>query len=555
MTQKSESLSRWHLGALALYAALAVLFINHGVNLSRFIAGQGTDPYLFVWFLAWWPHALLHHLNLLYTPLVWQPLGAPVLWLTSIPLLGILLAPLTYIAGPVVVYNLIILAAPVLSATSAYFLCLRVSRNPLAAIFGGYLFGFSSYEMAQGSATLNQSLTFLLPCLVIVALRRLSGEAGRCQTVILASVTMLAEFFISQEVFTMIAVFAGAAWLLAYWLLASARVGLRGLLGDAVIAGSLTAIIMAPLLVEMFRHAHYLNLPAIWPYYFVADLANFIFPTGLTWLGGHWDGLVTKHMPGILQEQGAYIGLPVVFILLSYMREMRHVPAAKYLLTLWLSLAVASLGPQLWVAGIFTGVFLPWAIVMHLPLLGMALPARFILFVSLVTAIIGAFWLAQTEMQPLRWRRRALSALACLALLPGLHPRTLIPAAKFFAPGEVQAQLGANPRLLILPFWRQGPSSYWQVENNFGFTQTGGYLGFPPKAMQHFNAIWEMAGNIQVPDFPANFTSFCEQTNTQYVVAGPGTSAEMLAFLADLHWPSRQVDDVTVFTVPRTVHG
>ncbi len=192
---------------------------------------------------------------------------------------------------------------------------------------------------------------------------------------------------------------------------------------------------------------------------------------------------------------------------------------------------------------------------MHLPLLGMALPARFALFVSLITAIIAAIWLSGARTQPSRRRRAALCALACLALLPAFHPWMKVPESKFFAPEEVQAQLGPNPRLLLLPFGISGPSSYWQAENNFGFTQTGGYLGFPPKAMQHFKAIWQMLGSEWGADFPANFVKFCEQTNTQYVVAGPGTPAAMLTVLARLHWPSRQVDDVTIFTVPGVGRG
>ncbi len=105
-------------------------------------------------------------------------------------------------------------------------------------------------------------------------------------------------------------------------------------------------------------------------------------------------------------------------------------------------------------------------------------------------------------------------------------------------------------RFVILPFAINGPSSFWQQENRFGFAQTGGYLGFPPAAMQHYAAVGQLFGNFMGLDFLADFVAFCTGTKTQYVVAGPGTKPGMLAVLNTLDWPAQKIDDVTVFTVP-----
>jgi hypothetical protein len=128
----------------------------------------------------------------------------------------------------------------------------------------------------------------------------------------------------------------------------------------------------------------------------------------------------------------------------------------------------------------------------------------------------------------------------------------MIPNSKFFAPGKVQAALGPDPQLLILPFAINGPSSYWQVENHFGFTQTGGYLGYPPAAMQTYAAVPQLFGNQAGPTFARDMATFAIATGTDDVIITPETKPEMTAALATLHWPTRHVDDVTILTVP---HG
>jgi hypothetical protein len=111
---------------------------------------------------------------------------------------------------------------------------------------------------------------------------------------------------------------------------------------------------------------------------------------------------------------------------------------------------------------------------------------------------------------------------------------------------------------LVLPFAIQGPSSFWQVESHFGFVQTGGYLGFPPKPMQAFPAVSELFGGTENAGFLGDIANFCVMTHTQFIIMGPGTSLAVQAAIARLNWKWRTVDDVMVYTVPDRVtrsHG
>jgi hypothetical protein len=553
MIPRSETgLWRWHFGALAVYAALALAIIGHGVSLTQNILGIGADPFAFIWFLGWWPWAIAHHLNPLFTNLVWQPSGVQLTWVTSVPLLAILGMPFTLLYGPVVTFNVLILCGPVLAAWVAYRLCLKLTGVPEASLVGGYLFGFSSYEMGQDLAALNLNFTMFVPALMLIILLRLDNEISRTKTVFLAATVLVCQFLNCIEIFALICVFGGIAWLLAFGYLPMRRPDLRRLFVDGLFTAPLVVVAVSPFLLAMFSHAGFVHLPAEWPYYFTADLLNIVVPTRLDAIGGSWFTGISGNFKGGISEEDAYLGLPLLLIIVLFARDNKNLPAARFPLALFLVLVIASFGPQLWIDGKFSRIMLPWRIAMNVPLISSALPCRFALFSSLVAAIIAALWIAQAP--PGRSRRLRFDAglLACFVLLPAKHQVIKPPHSAFFQPGRVEAVLGPDPRLLILPFAISGPSSFWQQESGYSFAQTGGYLGFPPASMQHYAAVGQLFGNYQGPGFVNDFKVFCSATQTQYVVAGPGTSAAMLAALVQLNWPVQKIDDVTIFTVPGT---
>jgi hypothetical protein len=137
-----------------------------------------------------------------------------------------------------------------------------------------------------------------------------------------------------------------------------------------------------------------------------------------------------------------------------------------------------------------------------------------------------------------------------LALVPAAHPVQPVPQAAFFEPGRVQAMLGPDKKLLVFPFSLQGPSCYWQVENEFGFRQSAGYVGYPPAPMQRFGAVLELFGGTVQPGLGAQIAHFAQATDTDFIIIGPGTQTAVIAAIRGLGWPSRVIDDVTVVRVP-----
>jgi hypothetical protein len=537
-----------HFGAFVIYAVLAVIFIDHGASVTKNILGFSSDPYLFTWFLAWWPWAVMHHLDPLYTNLVWQPAGLHIAWTTCIPLLAFIAAPVTLAFSPAVAFNVLNVAAPVLSAGAAYLLCLRLTRNSWAALIGGYLFGFSSYEMAETLAHLNLDFCAALPLLVLVVLNRLEDRIGRMGFVVFAAILLAAEFYISAEVFATEIFFGGVAWLLALGLLPGRRGDLWRLGVDAAAAAPFALLLTAPLLWPMLTGPRDIVTPRGWAFVSSAHFFNLLVPTPATVLAFPAMQQFSRGIFGIPQADFSS-GLPLLLILVLAARAGWQSELCRFAFYLLAIIFVASLGPQLWFGPVFTRIILPWFAVLQVPLLGAALPVRFALYSSLLVALIAAVWIAGGS-PTFKWRRIGLGVLACAVLAPAPHPVTRLPALAFFAPGEVQRILGPNARLLLLRQEADDPSAFWQAAQGFGFAQSGGYLGFPPQSARFYPAVADFSFGWPSAHLGRDIADFCFATKTQFVVAGPATAPGVLRALAGLAWPEQKVDGVMIFAVP-----
>ena len=114
-------------------------------------------------------------LHPLLTDLVYAPDGWNLAWTSAIPGPALLAWPLTAVFGPVPAYDVLALAAPALAAWCAYLLCRELGTGGWAALAGGLVFGFGSYEAAETLNHLNLALVFTLPLAALVVARYLRG--------------------------------------------------------------------------------------------------------------------------------------------------------------------------------------------------------------------------------------------------------------------------------------------------------------------------------------------------------------------------------------------
>jgi hypothetical protein len=544
----------WHLGAFGLYAALAIVLLDDGASLTRNILGITSDPMLSIWFLAWWPWALAHHMDPLFTNLVWHQSGIDLVWTTCIPALALLGLPVTLLGGPVLAYNVLTLLAPVLSAVSAYALCLYITKRPSAALLGGLCFGFSTYEMSEAVAHLNLDFNAAVPCLALVILARLDNLLRRDAAVGLAGGLLALQFYVSVEVAATALLFGGICWVLAVFLLEDRRRVLCRLVVDGVFAGLLTGVLVFPLLWNMLTIPRGTETPlGGWDYVSAGHLFNLLVTTPRVVLSDPGIAFTGRSLIGHIPQYDFSTGLLLAAFIGAYFFQRWPAPDIRLLCYLLLIIMVASLGPQLWIGGHFSSIMMPWYFMLRVPLVNSALPVRFMLYSSLIVAVVVACWIAEAEVLRSFWVRVACAAFAFVITLTLPHDHRAAPYSNFFQPGGLQAVLGEHAQVLILPDATDDKSTFWQAENQFGFVQLTGYLGMPPLAMRKYAAVNDIMFNKAPPGLAQDIAGFCHATGASFVLAGPDVRPGLRRAMMQLSWPSRQMDDVTIFTVP--VHG
>jgi hypothetical protein len=543
--------------AFLIYLAMSIGYFGLPVlaHPSRLIIGYGTDPASHMWFLAWWPHAIRHGLNPFVTHVLWAPSGYNLAGSTSIPGPSLLMAPITETLGPVVSYNILALLAPALSAWTAYLLCRHVGARYWPSVMGGYLFGFSTYEIAQLMGHPNLILVLLIPLLILLVLRRVEGSLGTWPFVGLMTLALAFQFLISTEVFLTATIFGLLAFVFAmvFWGPAiRARLFRTGL--ETAGAYVLAAIPLSPFL---YYGARSLAHPPIYPFYpwvYSADLANFITPTPVVKIGGAAFANVAANFTGNVTEQVAYVGLPLLLAIALFAVTRWRTRSARFLIALFALIALASLGPVLHVMGKERFV-LPWRAIVGLPLVRYALPARFMLYGFLLSGLMMALWLSAAPTRgPRAWGKWALVLLSLVFLVPNTRTqlwKTKVDTPSFFSQGLYRQYFRPGESTVVLPFGGNGQSMLWQAQTGFAFPMAEGYVSVaPPPEFADDPALDLLYTGRLTADAQGELRAFLRAHQVRFVVAAPGTPAGLYPLLRTIDGSPVLVGGVELFRVP-----
>jgi hypothetical protein len=160
------------------------------------------DPGQQVWFVAWPAFALHHGLNLFATTWLWPTHGVNLLANASSPLVGTVLAPVTWIFGPFVATTVALTLAPGLSAWGCFVACRRLVAWAPAAWIAGFLFGYSPFVIENVDQGHLGLALLLFPSLILVVLHEILVRrqwAARWSGVALG-LLLFAQFLVSQEI-------------------------------------------------------------------------------------------------------------------------------------------------------------------------------------------------------------------------------------------------------------------------------------------------------------------------------------------------------------------
>ena len=373
--------------AALLYLGAGTLVWWHlwGGGIGSSLASGSLDPAQDVWWLAWVPHALGQGLDPFFTSAMYHPHGVNVVANTSFLLWGLLLSPVTVLAGPSVSFSVSVVLAPALDALVAFVVLRRYVRWAPAAFAGGLLFGFGPFvatDLRYGH--LNLTVLVLLPVGLLLfdrALVRRHGSPWRLGGWL--GLVVVGQFFLSVEILALGAVVAAVA--MAVVLVARGRRWREGLgyTARALGAGAgVAAVLLAyPTWWYVAGPRHFTG--AVWGDMsgFSASLTSFVEPHGE--LAG------VQFVSG---GNGDFLGPVLLLVLLAGVVVWRTDRVLRFSALMVVLCSVLALGSVLHVGlrGPRTP-FVAWPL-LHLPLLSSVAASRFgaygELFAALALAVV-----------------------------------------------------------------------------------------------------------------------------------------------------------------------
>lgn len=554
--QPEARASRWRRPSLlALFAFLFYVLVSFalwglpigGHLASRHMGMGGNDVRLYMWSMGWTPHALSNDLDPLHTSLVFAPGGVDLTWVTTVPGPALILWPVTEAFGPLASVNLAMLLAPALAGWAGFLVCRRVTERFWPSLAGGYLVGFSSYMVGQMYGHVN--LILLFPAILggYLVIRRVEGSIGAWPFVGFMALVVVGLFTISTELVATASLFGAIALLGAFAFAGEARGRILSAGLQTGAAYVLAALVLLPFLIPAFRNAPEGSVRP--PEKASVDLLSFVVPRVSMLVGGERYRDVTEDFTSNASEDGAYLGLVLVAMVVAFAVTEWRRRETWLLLAFVLLVGLSSLGPVLHVGGL-PGMGLPGALLTDAPLLEHATPQRFSAFLWLPVGVIAALWLSRGSGR-WGWPRWAVVGLGAITLLPLVEspPRGReIAAPVFFTEGTFRDHLRAGEIVLAIPTMK-GDEMAWQAAAGFGFRMAQGYVGPIPEAYEGEGLAKGLALHQPQPYVPPVrvLETFLERHRVTAIVSSDKATEKFEGLLRDAGWRPEPVQDVTVW--------
>jgi hypothetical protein len=490
-----------------------------------------------VWFFGWTAHAVATAHNPFFSGAANAPNGLNLAQLTSAPLLGVLFAPLTLLAGPVVSVNVCFVLAMPASAASAYVVLRRWNVWAPAAAVGGLAFGFSPYMVNEGSQHLNLVFLPLVPLIVATMVELFNRPRHPLRWGAALGGLVSAQYFISSEMLALTALMSIFGLMIAGGYRAQTKPDeLRTAIGPAmkgaaVAVGVAMVLLAYPIWFGFAGPHHYFG--TTWPedLIFNAHLGDFVAPTPLQLFRPVMGPLGAGLYRNSHQLEGAYLGWGVLAVVAVLLWVCRRSPRVRFAAALGALSALLSFGAHADVNG--KSVALPFLVLAKVPTLGDIIPVRFSVATVACAAAVLAFALDDIHCAPVHgselvvgsrsanWRARG--SLVAVFLVVGV---TWMPAWPFSSESVqklpsavVQALPAGDPLVLTYPYPLTAADSamLWQAEAGYPFRLSGVYAMVPrpdgrptaqaplvqPEAVQEYFAA-EEAGVSNYPSPPRN---------------------------------------------------
>jgi hypothetical protein len=489
-------LARPALLILAGYLVLSfLLFVGTWLAPTNRLVFGDVDVREITWFMGWTPYALGHGHTPLLTTHIDYPLGVNLMWNTAMVFPALVLWPVTAALGPITATNLAITLALPLSGWAMYLLARRYVRSRIAAIVAGLVYGFSPWMISRSPGEIHMTIA-LFPPLALLALDEILMRQRRSPWLVGAGlgVAAAAELMTSEEMLAltlMLAAVGLAVVAVPHWRLIPPRLPyIARSLGTAALA--FLALAAYPLSVQFFGP---LRVTGVLPDAYATDVLALVVPT--RWQALEFAQSISHQFTSrnIIEEGGAYIGIPLILICLWVTIRFWSRDIVRVATIVAITATVLAMGDHLHLRGHATHYLLPWRFLERLPVLKNVSPPRFMVFTYLMVALLLAVFVdwalfakAHTSPRPgerraggVRWVGIVATLLALSFLFPAVpYPTDTAVVPAFFRGGDVR-RIPSGDVVLVAPFSRAFTSDamMWQSVSGMSFRMPEGYAYRP----------------------------------------------------------------------------
>ncbi len=502
---------------------------------GRAQAGDLRDVDQFTWFMRNSATAVAHGgLPALITTAMNPPHGINLMWNTSFLLPGILLSPVTLLAGPQVSLTVALTAGFALSAASLFWVLRRWGASISAAALGGALYGFSPALLNSGIGHYHLQFAVLPPLIIDAVLRILTGRGSAVRNGVSLGLLTVAQLFIGEEMLidTAIAVVVLAAVLLASR--PRAAVGrVRAALAGLATAAGVALLLGGYALWVQFHGAIMHGGGATTVISYRGQLVHiytlpyaFVTPSGALLLHTSGTAAAAARYPQPQAEYLAYLGWPLIIVLIAAAILCWRQLTVRVTAVTVAVLELFSLGGQ---PVVFHGIhypapLLPWYWLQNWPGLSSALPDRLAILADGAAGAALAFSLDLARSRAPRtgrWRYSAAAAtgIAVIALLPLIplpyQATSVTPVPAGWQAAFASLRLTRDARVLVVPVpWGAIPQPLrWQADTGEPGSIIGGAFIAPNQqgrksragragqtvTTRYLNALWKGTAPAVVP--------------------------------------------------------
>lgn len=356
------------------------------------------DPALFVWSFGWVAHAIAHGQNPFFSSAIFHPDGVNLLANATAPLFGAVLAPVTWLFGPIAAVNVANTLAPALGGMSTYWATRRTLRlvRP-AALVAGAIVELSPMVVGNSAVVhLMMSMVAFIPVIGVCIYELFVRQASRpWRWGLLFAAALVGQFFSGTELLAIVGIVGGLVIVVALVVLGiravigshAAVVRVRHAVTGLVVAGVVSGAALAyPIWFALKGPRHVEGPP--WPDVVgtalgSASVDGYVKVVGHVQAGGLYQ---LAGYFGPVRVENHYLGVAALVAAAVAVVVLGRRPAVWVLAAVGVGSAWLSLGTGLNV----TFPVQPWSLFLHLPVVDGIMPTNFnVITVIVVACLVG----------------------------------------------------------------------------------------------------------------------------------------------------------------------